>query len=158
MQKIASFQVDHLHLLPGVYASRQDKFGSGWITTFDLRFKAPNREPVMDMPIMHTLEHLCATFLRNHPQWGKKVVYFGPMGCRTGCYWLVEGLYESEDVLPVVKEMLDWIMAFEDGGIPGAVPADCGNWREHNLNMTKYEVKKYADILKNAGPENLNYP
>jgi S-ribosylhomocysteine lyase len=146
-----------VRLLPGVYVSRHVKFDSTWITTFDLRFKAPNREPVMDMPVMHTLEHLCATFLRNDPKWSKKIVYFGPMGCRTGCYWLVEGKHESEDVLPVLKDMLDWIAAFE-GDIPGAAPADCGNWREHNLDMAKYEAKKYAGVLKNAGPENLKYP
>ncbi|MDR1215199.1 MAG: S-ribosylhomocysteine lyase [Treponema sp.] len=157
MEKIASFQIDHTRLLPGVYVSRQDAFGETILTTFDLRFKAPNREPVIDMPVMHTLEHLVATYLRSQAEWGKRVVYVGPMGCRTGMYIIFEGKFSSADVLPLLIETFDWILDFE-GAIPGAAPEDCGNWREHNLDMTKFEAKRYVKILKQAGKENLNYP
>jgi S-ribosylhomocysteine lyase len=157
MEKIASFKVDHLRLQKGLYVSRQDTFGGTALTTFDLRFKAPNREPVIDMPVMHTLEHLLATFLRNHSVWGKRVVYAGPMGCRTGCYLIMEGNLGSRDILPVITEALRWICAYE-GDIPGAAPADCGNWREHNLEMTRYEAALYLAVLENAAEENLNYP
>jgi S-ribosylhomocysteine lyase len=157
MDKIASFQLDHLRLKPGVYVSRKDRFGETVLTTFDLRFKAPNKEPVVDMPALHTIEHLWATFLRSHKEWGSKVVYFGPMGCRTGCYVIFEGDLSSTDILPVLREMLDWMEAFS-GPIPGAAPAECGNWLEHNLEIAKYESRLYAAILKNPGKENLNYP
>ncbi|MDR0785639.1 MAG: S-ribosylhomocysteine lyase [Treponema sp.] len=157
MEKIASFQIDHTRLLPGVYVSRQDTFGETMLTTFDLRFKAPNREPVMDMPVMHTLEHLVATYLRSRAEWGKRVVYVGPMGCRTGMYIIFEGKLSSADVLLLLVETFDWLLSFE-GTIPGAAPEDCGNWREHNLDMTKFEAKRYVEILKRAGKENLNYP
>ena len=157
MEKIASFQVDHLRLLPGLYVSRRDQFGGTVLTTFDLRLKQPNQEPVIDQPALHTLEHLGATFLRNHPVWKDRVVYFGPMGCRTGCYMILEGSLTSSDVLPLVREMLAWIAAFK-GAIPGAAPAECGNWQEQNLDMTKWEVSRYAALLEKAAPENLNYP
>ncbi|MDR2602836.1 MAG: S-ribosylhomocysteine lyase [Spirochaetaceae bacterium] len=157
MEKIASFQIDHLRLLPGLYVSRKDKFGETTFTTFDMRFKTPNKEPVIDVPALHTLEHLCATFLRSHPQWAEKTVYFGPMGCRTGCYAIFEGDLASKDALPLVIEMLNWIAGFE-GEIPGAHPAECGNYLEQNLAMAKWEAARYAAVLKNAGPENLNYP
>jgi len=119
MEKITSFQVDHLRLKPGVYVSRSDKFNGVILTTFDLRFKEPNKEPVMDQPAIHTIEHLCATFLRSHSKWSKKTVYFGPMGCRTGFYLIFEGEYKSIDILPLLNEMFDWIEKFE-GEIPGA--------------------------------------
>jgi S-ribosylhomocysteine lyase len=157
MEKIASFQVDHIRLLPGLYVSRRDKFGGTVLTTFDLRLKQPNTEPVIDMPALHTLEHLGATFLRSHPVWADRVAYFGPMGCRTGCYMILEGDLSSPDALPLVREMLDWIIAFE-GAIPGAAPAECGNWQEQNLDMAKWEAKRYAALLRNPGPEHLNYP
>jgi S-ribosylhomocysteine lyase len=157
MEKIASFQVDHIRLKPGLYVSRRDKFGSTVLTTFDLRFKQPNKEPVMDQPALHTIEHLGATFLRSHKTWSKRTVYFGPMGCRTGFYVIFEGSLKSEDVLPLMREMLDWIAAF-DGPIPGAAPAECGNWQEQNLNMAKWEARRYAKVLKNPAGENLNYP
>jgi S-ribosylhomocysteine lyase len=157
MEKIASFQIDHLRLKPGLYVSRKDKFGGTVLTTFDLRFKEPNKEPVIDMHALHTLEHLGATFLRDHPQWAERVVYFGPMGCRTGCYLILEGDLDSQAALPLITEMLDWMAAFE-GSIPGASPAECGNWQEQNLNMATWEAKRYAAVLKNAGRENLNYP
>jgi len=157
MGKIASFQVDHLRLKPGVYVSRKDQFKDVVITTFDLRFKEPNKEPVMDQPALHTIEHLCATFMRNHKEWGTRTVYFGPMGCRTGFYIILEGSLNSTDVLPLLIEMFDWVENFE-GPIPGAAPAECGNWRDQNLDMAKWECKKYNKILKNPSKENLEYP
>jgi S-ribosylhomocysteine lyase len=157
MEKIASFQVDHLRLLPGLYVSRKDKFGETTLTTFDMRFKQPNKEPVMDVPAIHTLEHLAATFLRSHTKWSPHTVYFGPMGCRTGFYLILEGNYNSEEILPLIYELLDWIEKFE-GDIPGAHPAECGNYSEQNLGMAKWEATRYAALLKKAAKENLNYP
>ncbi|MDR0878501.1 MAG: S-ribosylhomocysteine lyase [Treponema sp.] len=157
MEKIASFQVDHLRLKPGVYVSRKDRFGGATLTTFDLRFKQPNQEPVIDQPALHTIEHLGATFLRSHKEWAGKTVYFGPMGCRTGFYVIFEGDLNSSDILPLLREMLAWVEAF-DGPVPGAAPAECGNWSEQNLNMAKWECRRYAALLKNPGKENLNYP
>ncbi|GHT97719.1 S-ribosylhomocysteine lyase [Spirochaetia bacterium] len=157
MEKIASFQVDHLRLLPGLYVSRKDRFSGAALTTFDLRFKQPNQEPVIDMPALHTIEHLGATFLRSHKEWAPRVVYFGPMGCRTGFYVILEGDLDSQAALPLIREMLDWIIAFS-GPIPGAAPGECGNYSEQNLNMAQWEAKRYAAVLKNARKENLNYP
>lgn len=157
MEKIASFQVDHLRLKPGVYVSRKDKFDSVVITTFDLRFKEPNKEPVLDQPALHTIEHLCATFLRSHKDWSRKVVYFGPMGCRTGFYIIMEGDLQSADILPLLLEMYEWIDTFE-GEIPGATAAECGNWREQNIDMAKLECFKYAALLRKATRENFEYP
>ncbi|MCL1815329.1 MAG: S-ribosylhomocysteine lyase [Treponema sp.] len=157
MEKIASFQIDHLRLKPGLYVSRKDKFGGMALTTFDIRLKEPNKEPVIDMPALHAIEHLGATFLRNHPQWGERVVYFGPMGCRTGCYLILEGDLDSPSILPLIREMLDWIGNF-NGAIPGSDPAECGNWQEQNLDMAKWEAARYGAVLKNPGRENLHYP
>jgi len=157
MEKIASFQIDHLRLKPGVYVSRKDRFGPTTITTFDLRFKEPNKEPVMDMPALHTIEHLAATFLRSHDSWASRIVYFGPMGCRTGFYLILEGDWVSTDVLPLLVEILEWVENF-NGTIPGATAVECGNWQEQNLDMAKWECRRYTELLKNAGPENLNYP
>jgi S-ribosylhomocysteine lyase len=157
MEKIASFQVDHLRLKSGLYVSRKDRFGSTVLTTFDLRFKEPSKEPVMDQPALHTIEHLGATFLRSHKDWASRTVYFGPMGCRTGFYAIFEGDLGSDDVLPLIREMLGWIIAFE-GPIPGASAAECGNWREQNPDMAKWEARRYASLLERPGRENLNYP
>ena len=157
MEKIASFQIDHLKLKPGVYVSRKDKFENLVITTFDLRFKEPNKEPVMDVPAMHTIEHLCATFLRSHSEWSSKVVYFGPMGCRTGFYLILGGDYSSTCILPLLQEMLEWIKKFE-GEIPGASAVECGNWREQNIDMAKWECRKYGALLRKGNRENLEYP
>lgn len=157
MEKIASFQIDHLRLKPGVYVSRKDKFGELVLTTFDLRFKEPNKEPVMDQPALHTIEHLCATFLRSHKDWASKVVYFGPMGCRTGFYLILEGEYKPKDILPLLIEMFEWCEKFE-GDIPGASAAECGNWQEQNLNMAKWELRRYLALLRNPAKENLEYP
>jgi S-ribosylhomocysteine lyase len=157
MEKIASFTIDHLRLERGLFVSRRDQFESAVITTFDLRFKTPNKEPVMDMPALHTIEHLGATFLRSHKEWAKRVIYFGPMGCRTGFYLILAGELNSADVLPLVREMLDFMEQFT-GAIPGASAKECGNWQEQNLDMAKWEAARYNTVLKNAKHENLNYP
>jgi S-ribosylhomocysteine lyase len=157
MEKIASFQVDHIRLKRGLYVSRRDRFGDTTLTTFDLRFKVPNKEPVMDQPALHTIEHLGATFLRSHKEWSPRVVYFGPMGCRTGFYLILEGELDSREILPLITEMLDWIELFT-GDIPGAAPGECGNWREQNLDMAKWEARHYAEVVKNPQQENLIYP
>jgi S-ribosylhomocysteine lyase len=157
MEKIASFQVDHLRLKPGAYVSRADKFGDTMITTFDLRFKEPNKEPVIDQPSLHTIEHLCATFLRSHKEWENKTVYFGPMGCRTGFYLILEGNYKSMEIQPLLLEMFEWIDKFE-GPIPGASPEECGNWRDQNIEMTKWECRRYAALIKDKKKGNFEYP
>ena len=145
MDKIASFQMNHLKLLPGIYLSRRDQNGNSEATTFDLRFTAPNREPVMDMSAIHTIEHLGATFLRNSAR-KDEIVYFGPMGCRTGFYLVVFGSQQPEDIFPLIVEMCDFILAFE-GEIPGARPEECGNWLEQNLAMAKYYIRRYRQEL-----------
>jgi S-ribosylhomocysteine lyase len=157
MEKIASFQIDHLRLKPGLFVSRKDRFGGAVLTTFDLRFKEPNKEPVIDQPALHTIEHLGATFLRSHKEWAERTVYFGPMGCRTGFYAIFEGDLSSPDVIPLIREMLEFIAGF-DGPIPGASAAECGNWREQNLDMAKWEAHRYAAVLRSPEKENLNYP
>lgn len=145
MERIASFTVNHLILFPGIYVSRVDERDGVTVTTFDLRITAPNREPVIDMPALHTIEHLGATYLRNS---GRKndIVYFGPMGCRTGCYLLMFGKLTSEDVFGLVSDMCDFIISFE-GDIPGAAPEQCGNYSEQNLNMAKYYIARYKKEL-----------
>lgn len=154
MDKIKSFQVNHLNLMPGVYVSRVDEFSGTPITTFDLRVTAPNKEPVMDMPAIHTIEHLGATYLRNCPI-KDEVVYFGPMGCRTGFYMILAGDQTSEDVLPLVKDLCDFVIGFE-GDIPGATPRECGNYSEQSLPMAKYYMTKYKKDLE--GNPQLVYP
>ncbi|MCR4603720.1 MAG: S-ribosylhomocysteine lyase [Prevotella sp.] len=145
MELIASFKVNHLKLLPGLYVSRKDKVGEETVTTFDLRFTAPNIEPVMDVPAVHTIEHLGATFLRNS-RLKDEVVYFGPMGCRTGFYFIIAGDYSSEAVFPLVEEMIRFIIDFE-GDIPGATPEQCGNYQDQNLDMAKYYARNYLQAL-----------
>ena len=145
MDRIASFTINHLDLFPGLYVSRRDKRGECVITTFDMRITAPNREPVIDMPALHTIEHLGATYLRNCPA-KDDIVYFGPMGCRTGCYIVIFGDLNSEDIYSLVMDMCDFIIGFE-GEIPGAAPEQCGNYSEQNLNMAKFYIKKYRDEL-----------
>ena len=136
MEKITSFTIDHLRLLPGVYVSRRDPAGDIVITTFDIRITRPNYEPVMNTAEVHTIEHLGATFLRNQEDWKDRVLYFGPMGCRTGFYLLLTGDYESKDIVPLMKEMFQFIRDFE-GEVPGAAAKDCGNYLDMNLPMTK---------------------
>ena len=158
MEKITSFTIDHLRLLPGVYVSRKDPAGDTVITTFDLRMTRPNNEPVMNTAEMHALEHLGATFLRNHPVYGSKVIYFGPMGCRTGFYLLLCGDFESVDIVPLMVEMFEFIRDFE-GEIPGAQPKDCGNYLDMNLPMARYLARKYLDeVLYDIEDERLVYP
>lgn len=158
MDKITSFTIDHLKLLPGVYVSRKDHAGDAIITTFDLRMTRPNFEPVMNTAEMHTIEHLGATFLRNHKDFKDKVIYFGPMGCRTGFYLLLAGDYESKDIVPLMKEMYQFIRDYE-GEVPGAAAKDCGNYLDLNLGMAKYLAKKYLeDVLEGISEERLIYP
>lgn len=158
MEKIASFTIDHLKLLPGIYVSRKDHIGSETITTFDLRMTRPNFEPAMNTAEVHTIEHLGATFLRNHPVFKDKTIYFGPMGCRTGFYLLMAGDYESSDIKPLVKEMFEFIRDFE-GEVPGASAKDCGNYLDMNLNMAKYAAEKYVrEVLENITEDRLVYP
>ena len=145
LEKIESFRINHLNLFPGLYVSRKDTKDGITVTTFDLRITAPNREPVMDMPALHTIEHVGATFLRSNDK-KESIVYFGPMGCRTGCYLVVFGDLTSEEVFPIVSDMCNFILSYE-GEIPGATPAECGNYSEQNLSMAKYYIKKYKDCL-----------
>ncbi len=157
MEKIASFTVNHLTLLPGVYVSRKDNIGAGVVTTFDIRMTRPNFEPVMNTAEVHTIEHLGATFLRNHEKYGDRVVYFGPMGCRTGFYLLLAGDYESRDIVPLMKEFFQFVVDYE-GAVPGAAAEECGNYLDLNLNMAKYLARKFLDeVLKDISEERLVY-
>ena len=158
MEKITSFTIDHLKLVPGVYVSRKDSVGQEMITTFDLRMTSPNDEPVMNTAEMHTIEHLAATFLRNHKKFGPKIIYFGPMGCRTGFYLLLAGDYDSVDIIELLKEMYQFIADFE-GEVPGASAKDCGNYLDMNLPMAKYLSKKYLNnVLNCITKDQLYYP
>ena len=158
MEKIASFTIDHIKLQPGVYVSRVDAIGAETVTTFDLRMTSPNEEPVMNTAEMHTIEHLAATFLRNHPAWKDRTIYFGPMGCRTGFYLLLAGKLESREIVPLMQEMFTFIRDFE-GEVPGASAKDCGNYLDMNLPMAKYLAKKYlAEVLTDIGEDRLVYP
>ena len=158
MEKIASFTIDHIKLQPGVYVSRKDKVGAETITTFDLRMTSPNEEPVMNTAEVHTIEHLAATFLRNHKDWKDKTIYFGPMGCRTGFYLLLAGDLESKDIVSLMVEMFEFIRDYKDA-VPGASPKDCGNYLDMNLGMANYLAKKYLDnVLYDIKPDRLVYP
>ena len=158
MEKIASFTIDHIRLLPGVYVSRRDMVGQETVTTFDLRMTSPNDEPVMNTAEVHTIEHLGATFLRNHQEYGSKTLYFGPMGCRTGFYLLLAGDYKSRDILPLVTQMFEFIRDFR-GEVPGASPRDCGNYLDMNLPMANYLAEKYyEEVLCRMSEERLKYP
>ena len=157
VEKIASFTVDHIKLLPGLYVSRKDKVGAETVTTFDLRLTKPNEEPVLNTAEVHTIEHLGATYLRNEPTWREKVLYFGPMGCRTGFYLLLAGDYSSREVLPLVTECFRFIRDYRDA-VPGASPKDCGNYLDMNLPMANYWGAKYVGVLENADETRLNYP
>lgn len=157
MEKIASFTIDHIRLQPGLYVSRQDRIGAETVTTFDLRLTSPNDEPVMNTAEVHTIEHLAATYLRNDTQWADKVVYFGPMGCRTGFYLLLVGELTSRQVLPLVRDCFRFIADFE-GEVPGASAQDCGNYLDMNLPMAKYWGKRYVELLENMNDSRLVYP
>ncbi len=158
MEKIASFTIDHIKLEPGVYVSRKDHIGSEVITTFDLRMTSPNDEPVMNTAEMHTIEHLAATFLRNHKEYKDKTIYFGPMGCRTGFYLLLAGDLSSKDIVPLMIEMYEFIKDFKDE-VPGASAKDCGNYLDMNLGMANYLAKRYLNnVLYNIDEAHLVYP
>lgn len=158
MEKIASFTIDHERLEPGVFVSRQDRTPSGdIITTFDIRMTRPNREEALTPKALHAMEHLAATFLRNHSEWKEKIVYWGPMGCCTGNYLILQGDLESKDILPLMRETMRFVADFE-GDVPGATPRDCGNYSFMDLKAAKAAAADYLDILSNPSPENLSYP
>ena len=149
MEKIASFTINHLKLSRGIFVSRRDLVGGEVVTTFDIRMKEPNREPALGQGAIHTIEHLAATYLRNNPEWRDRIVYWGPMGCLTG---------NSADILPLMRDTFSFIAGYE-GEVPGATPADCGNWLLHDLPMARYEARKYlTEVLEHPSRENLEYP
>lgn len=158
MKKIASFTIDHERLEPGIYVSRRDTTPAGdVITTFDIRMTRPNREPALTPKSLHAMEHLVATFLRNHTEWKDRIVYWGPMGCCTGNYLLVQGECSSLDILPLIRETMRFVSDFE-GEVPGATPRDCGNYSFMDLDQAKKDARRYLDVLDNATDVNLNYP
>jgi len=158
MEKITSFTIDHIKLVPGLYVSRIDYVAGNPVTTFDIRITNPNEEPVMNTAEVHTIEHLAATFLRNHAEYSDKTIYFGPMGCRTGFYLILSGEYKSSDIVPLMRELFTFISEFE-GDVPGASAKDCGNYLDMNLNMARYWSKRYLDeVLTDISEKQLNYP
>ena len=158
MNKIPSFTIDHIHLLRGIYVSRKDEVGGETVTTFDIRMKEPNREPALHPGALHTIEHLVATYLRNDPEWKARIVYWGPMGCLTGNYLLMRGDLTPADILPLMQKTFRFIASYE-GEVPGAAPADCGNYLLHDLPMARWEAAKYLhEVLEQATEANLNYP
>lgn len=158
MEKITSFTIDHIKLQPGIYVSRKDTAGEAVITTFDIRMTSPNEEPVMNTAEVHTLEHLGATFLRNHPEYKEKVLYFGPMGCRTGFYLLLAGDYESKEIVPLMTEMFSWMSEFDEE-VPGASAKDCGNYLDMNLPMARFVAKRFlTEVLTDISSDRLVYP
>ena len=158
MEKIPSFTIDHIRLERGIYVSRQDGVGGEVVTTFDVRMKEPNREPVLSPSAIHTIEHLAATYLRNHPVWADRIIYWGPMGCLTGNYLIVRGNLTSADILPLVKETFAFVADYE-GEVPGATARDCGNYLLMNLPEARWEARKYLlEVLENITDKNLNYP
>lgn len=158
MKKITSFTIDHIKLQPGIYVSRKDPVGESVITTFDIRMTSPNEEPVMNTAEVHTIEHLGATFLRNHPEFGSKIIYFGPMGCRTGFYLLLAGDYESAQIVPLMTELFTFIRDYHDE-VPGASAKDCGNYLDMNLSMANYLAERFLrQVLQNITPDRLVYP
>lgn len=157
MEKITSFTIDHLRLKPGLYVSRVDRVGAQAVTTFDLRITKPNDEPVMNTAEVHTIEHLGATYLRNDPAWKERVLYFGPMGCRTGFYLLLAGSVTSAEALTLVTDCFRFIRDYR-GQVPGASPKDCGNYLDMNLSMANYWADRYVSVLENITPDRLHYP
>ena len=157
MEKITSFTIDHIKLQPGLYVSRKDKVGENTVTTFDLRLTSPNEEPVVNTAELHTIEHLAATYLRNEPDWKEMVIYFGPMGCRTGCYLLLSGDYDSRDVKQLVIDCFRFIANYT-GEVPGASAKDCGNYLDMNLPMANFWGARYAHLLEIAGADRFVYP
>lgn len=157
MEKITSFTIDHMRLLPGLYVSRKDSVGKEIVTTFDLRLTRPNAEPVMNTAEVHTIEHLAATYLRNHPHWADRVLYFGPMGCRTGFYLLLAGDLTSRDVLPLVTDCFRFVRDYR-GEVPGACARDCGNYLDMNLPMANYWGERYVRLLETMDETRMTYP
>ena len=158
MNKIPSFTIDHERLLRGIYVSRKDQVGGETVTTFDIRMKEPNREPVLHNGAIHTIEHIAATYLRNDAEWKDRIIYWGPMGCLTGNYLLIRGDYESRDILDLMRRTFRFVADYE-GEIPGAAPRDCGNWLLHDLPMARLEASRYVEeVLDHATDENLHYP
>ncbi len=158
MEKIPSFTIDHEKLLRGIYVSRKDQVGGETVTTFDIRMKEPNREPVLHNGAIHTIEHLAATYLRNDQEWKDRIIYWGPMGCLTGNYLLLRGDYQSDDIVELMQHTFRFIAEF-DGEVPGAAPKDCGNYLLHDLPMARLEAKKYLEeVLEKITEENLHYP
>jgi len=147
MELIPSFTIDHRYLMPGIYESRVDTLGSEYATTFDIRMKRPNAEPVVHPNAMHTIEHIVATFLRNDAQWKERIIYWGPMGCLTGCYLIVKGHPQPQELLPLIIRAFEFCADFE-GEVPGTAPENCGNYLLHDLNMAKYEARRYVEALK----------
>lgn len=158
MKKIPSFTIDHNRLLRGIYVSRKDSVGGETVTTFDIRMKEPNREPVVHAGALHTIEHLAATYLRNDPEWKDRIIYWGPMGCLTGNYLLMRGDLEPKDIVGLIQKTFKFVADFE-GEIPGAAPKDCGNWLLHDLPMARWEARKFlTEVLEVIKDENMNYP
>ncbi len=159
MENIASISIDHTRQLRGIYVARKEEIeGGGTITTFEICMKLPNREPAVSQSALHTIEHLATTFLRNHPQWGGKIVYWGPMGCCTGNYLLLQGDHSACDIVPLMQELFTFIANY-DGDIPGVNATECGNYMLNNLPMAKWEARKFlVEVLNDLKPENLNYP
>lgn len=158
MKKIPSFTIDHNRLLRGIYVSRKDSVGGETVTTFDIRMKEPNREPVVHAGALHTIEHLAATYLRNDPEWKDRIIYWGPMGCLTGNYLLMRGDLEPKDIVGLMQKTFKFVADFE-GEIPGAAPKDCGNWLQHDLPMARWEARKFlTEVLEVIKDENMNYP
>lgn len=158
MNKIPSFTIDHNKMLRGIYVSRIDEVGDDYVTTYDIRMKEPNREPVVDVPALHTIEHLGATFLRNDDEWKDDVVYFGPMGCRTGFYLVLKGKRESAEIVDLITNLFRFMSEFNNE-VPGAAAKDCGNFLSHDLTMTHWESEKFLhEVLENIGEQNLRYP
>ena len=155
MEKIASFTINHLKLSRGIFVSRRDRVGGEVVTTFDIRMKEPNREPALGQGAIHTIEHLAATYLRNNPEWRDRIVYWGPMGCLTGNYLLLRGDYSSADILPLMRDTFSFIAGYE-GEVPGATPADCGNWLLHDLPMARYEARKYGAGASGKGESGVS--
>lgn len=157
MNKIASFKIDHTKLIPGLYVSREDLVGDCVVTTFDIRVCQPNTLNIMGTGEIHTIEHIIATYLRNHENWSDKVIYFGPMGCRSGFYMILAGKYSSDEVLPLVRDCFSFTASFE-GAIPGATAVECGNYLDMDLSTAKKRAADYVATLNNITPCQLVYP
>lgn len=158
MEKIPSFTIDHTRLEPGIYVSRRDTTPRGdELTTLDIRMTRPNREPALTPETLHAMEHLAATFLRNHPEWKERIVYWGPMGCCTGNYLIVQGRYSSEELIALLSETMAFIEGFE-GDVPGATPRDCGNYSFMDPEGARKAARKFREVLAGITPANLNYP